>query len=118
MDYAATQNNLGNAYRTLGEVDDKAGNCKQAIRSYQEALKIRTLERFPMDYAATHNNLGLAYWMFAEAADKASNCQNAKDCLEESLLVYQKLNMQYDIDIGIKALQELQKFCEGEEEEG
>ena len=49
MDYAMTQNNIGNAYRTLAEVEDKAKNCKKAIEAFQNALKIRTVEQFPMD---------------------------------------------------------------------
>ena len=53
-----TQNNLGNAYRTLAEVEDKTENCKKAIQAYMQALEIRTLEQFPMDYAMTQNNLG------------------------------------------------------------
>ncbi|MGC1120269.1 MAG: tetratricopeptide repeat protein [Candidatus Methanofastidiosia archaeon] len=42
MDYATTQNNLGNAYETLGEVEDKSQNCKKAIAAYKEALRIFT----------------------------------------------------------------------------
>ncbi len=47
MAYAMTQNNLGNAFSTLAEVEDKAANCKLAIAAYAEALKIFTPEKFP-----------------------------------------------------------------------
>ena len=47
MDYAMTQSNLGNAYRTLAEVEDKAENCQKAIKACEEALKVSTLDSSP-----------------------------------------------------------------------
>ncbi|TAK60152.1 MAG: hypothetical protein EPO24_06985, partial [Bacteroidetes bacterium] len=44
MQYGTTQNNLGTAYRTLAEVEEKSANCKHAIRAYESALKVSTLE--------------------------------------------------------------------------
>ncbi|MEM2930854.1 MAG: tetratricopeptide repeat protein, partial [Thermoproteota archaeon] len=57
MDYAMTQNNLGNAYRTLAEVEDKAENCKKAIKAYEEALKIFTEKEFPETHHLVKLNL-------------------------------------------------------------
>ena len=42
---AMTQNNLGNAYGTLAEVEEKGENCRRAIGAYEEALRVRTLLR-------------------------------------------------------------------------
>jgi tetratricopeptide (TPR) repeat protein len=97
MDYAKTKNNLGNDYRTLAEVEDKASNCKNAINAYKQALLIRTLEKFPMDYARTQNNIGAAYQMLAEVEDKASNCKNAINACKQALLIrtLEKFPMQY-----------------------
>ena len=61
-----TQNNFGNAYSTLGEVEAKAENCRLAIVAFQEALKVCTLDRWPMQYGMTQNNLGAAYQTLAE----------------------------------------------------
>jgi len=47
-------------------VENKAENCKKAIKAFEEALKVYTPERFPMDYAMTQNNLGNAYRTLAE----------------------------------------------------
>lgn len=69
MDYATTQSNLGVAYGTLAQVQDKAENCNLAIKAYQEALKVYTLDRFPMDYTETQNNLGVAYGNLAEVQE-------------------------------------------------
>jgi len=97
MDYAITQNNLGNAYGTLAEVENKAENCKKAIRAFEEALKVYTPDRFPMDYAMTQNNLGNAYIMLAEVENKAENCKKAIRAFEEALKVFtpDRLPIQY-----------------------
>ncbi len=91
--HAMTQNNLGNAYQTVGTVEDKAANCKKAIAAYEEALKVYTLERFPIQYAASQNNLGAAYQTLGTVEDKAANCQQAREAFEAALQVYDKQNM-------------------------
>ena len=87
-DYTMTKNNLGNAYSTLAEVEDKSSNCKNAIHVYEEALEVRTLAEFPMQYATTKNNLGTAYRTLAEVEDKSYNCKKAIHAYEEALKVY------------------------------
>ena len=87
MQFAMTQNNLGNAYRTLAEVEDKAKNCKLAIQAFQAALEIYTQERFPMQLATTQNNLGNAYNTLAEVEDKAKNCKLAIQAFQAALEV-------------------------------
>ncbi|WP_287267312.1 tetratricopeptide repeat protein [Moorena sp. SIO3A2] len=60
IDWAMTQNNLGNAY--LERItDQKAQNLEDAIACYQLALSVFTREAFPIDWAMTQNNLGNAY---------------------------------------------------------
>jgi tetratricopeptide (TPR) repeat protein len=61
MDYATTQNNLGNAYQTLAEVEDKAGNCKKAIQAFKEALSVYTKEEFPEVYRIIEKNIKNVY---------------------------------------------------------
>ena len=78
------QNNLGNAYQTLAEVENTADNCHKAIAAYDEALRVYTLDRFPMDYAVTQNNLGGVYPTLAEVGDKATNGRKAIDDLRRS----------------------------------
>ena len=88
MQYAMTQNNLGNAYGTLAEVEAKAKNCKKAIKAYEEALRVYTPERSPMDYAMAQNNLGNVYRTLAEVEAKAENSKKAIKAYEEALRVY------------------------------
>ena len=60
VDWARTQNNLGNAYsdRIRG---DKAENLENAIAAFNAALEVYNRTDFPVDWAMTQNNLGNAY---------------------------------------------------------
>jgi tetratricopeptide (TPR) repeat protein len=60
LQWAGTQNNLGNALKTLGERESGTGKLEEAVAAYREALKERTRERVPLDWATTQNNLGIA----------------------------------------------------------
>ncbi len=58
LQYAMTQNNLGAAYQTLAEIEDKDKNCKKAIDAYQEALEI--VKDIPNLYQQIKSNLEIA----------------------------------------------------------
>jgi len=49
VEYATTQNDLGNPYVDLAGVRDKESNLEKAINAYQEALKIYTVKRYPIE---------------------------------------------------------------------
>ena len=53
LDWAMTQNNLGNALCTLGERESRTAKLEEAVAAYREALKEQTRERVPLDWAAT-----------------------------------------------------------------
>ena len=78
----------GNIYQELSNYKDRAENCKKAIKAYDEALKVRTLDRFPMQYASTQNNLGNAYRTLAEVENKGENCKRAIKAYDEALKVF------------------------------
>ncbi len=59
-DWAATQNNLGIAYQTLGERESGTARLEQAVAVYRAALEEWTRDRVPLNWAATQNNLGNA----------------------------------------------------------
>ena len=52
LQWAATQNNLGNALRTLGERESDTARLEEAVVAYRAALKERTRDRAPLDWAA------------------------------------------------------------------
>ena len=60
LDWATTQNNLGNALKTLGERESGTARLEEAVAAYREALEEWTRERVPLDWAMTQNNLGNA----------------------------------------------------------
>jgi tetratricopeptide (TPR) repeat protein len=59
--YGHIKNNEGICYTRLSAVSDKEDNLTKAIRACEEALKVYTIERYPVNYATTQNNLGNAY---------------------------------------------------------
>ena len=56
LDWAGTQNNLGNALASLGERESGTARLEEAVAAYRAALKERTRERVPLDWAGTQNN--------------------------------------------------------------
>src|SRR5262249_56449351 len=56
LDWAMTQNNLGNALSILGERDSGTARLEEAVAVYRDALKEYTRERVPLDWAGTHHN--------------------------------------------------------------
>jgi tetratricopeptide (TPR) repeat protein len=60
LDWAATQNNLGNALKRLGNWESGTTNLNAAVAAFRAALEERTRDRVPLDWAMTQNNLGNA----------------------------------------------------------
>jgi tetratricopeptide (TPR) repeat protein len=66
LDWATTQNNLGNALSTLGEQESDKKLLNEAVAAYRAALEEFTHERVPLDWAMTQNNLGNALRVLGE----------------------------------------------------
>ena len=66
LDWAATQNNLGNALATLGKRESGTERLEQAVAAFTEALKECTRERMPLAWAATQNSLDRAIQLLRE----------------------------------------------------
>jgi tetratricopeptide (TPR) repeat protein len=77
----------GFCYYRLAFVRNKEMNLTRAIHAFEEALKIRTLEKYPIDYAKTKNNLGIAYCEFSDVRDKETNLIRAIHAFEETLKI-------------------------------
>jgi tetratricopeptide (TPR) repeat protein len=60
LDWAMTQNNLGNALQTLGKRESGTARLEEAVAAYRAALEEYTRERVPLRWAMTQNNLGNA----------------------------------------------------------
>ncbi|MEG4115622.1 MULTISPECIES: tetratricopeptide repeat-containing protein [unclassified Microcoleus] len=83
--FAQTQNNLALAYsdRINGS---RAENLEWAIKLYQAALTVRTLEDFREDWAMTQNNLATAYSDRINGS-RAENLERAIEFYEAALTV-------------------------------
>ncbi|MEC4883929.1 MAG: CHAT domain-containing protein, partial [Scytonema sp. PMC 1070.18] len=81
VDWAATQNNLGNTYRNriLG---DKAENIKLAIAAFINALEVRTRTAFPQNHVETLFNLGLVYQEAQRFLDAYNTYRDAIETME------------------------------------
>lgn len=86
--FGTTQTNLGNAYTTLAEFEDKKVNAIKAITAFNEALTVRTPDKSPIGYAANQNNLGNAYCTLAEVDYEAAIAHKAIEAYNEALRVY------------------------------
>jgi tetratricopeptide (TPR) repeat protein len=86
QNWAATQNNLGEAYRQRIR-GERADNLERAIAAYEQALEVYTREAFPEDWAMTQNNLGIAYSNRIRG-ERADNLERAIAAYEQALEVY------------------------------
>jgi tetratricopeptide (TPR) repeat protein len=69
LDWAMTQNNLGNALERLGEREAGTARLEEAVAAFRLALEERTRERVPLDWATMQVNLGNALRMLGGRAD-------------------------------------------------
>jgi tetratricopeptide (TPR) repeat protein len=89
--YAATFNNMGNAYmeyaaRTSNKT--KYDYYQRSISCYQEALKVRNITNYPLDYAQTMGNMGKVYYQTAQLFKKKENILKAIGCYEKELEIH------------------------------
>jgi tetratricopeptide (TPR) repeat protein len=72
-----TQNNLGNAYKERGQIEE-------AIQCYQSALEIRTPATFPLECLQTGRNLGNMAFTAGRWREAMQGYAPAIDAVEES----------------------------------
>lgn len=103
---------IGNRTYEIGSIKlQKAKYMKIAIKAYQNALKIRTVEQFPIQYAMTQNNIGTAYSTLAEVEEKAQNCKKAIEAYQNALkILTEELYPAYN-EIIVDNIENLIKFC-------
>jgi len=99
QEWAAINNNLGNAYSALAHFSAKPKEqITIAIAAYENALKVYTDKELPQAWATTNNNLGLAYRNIAPFSSKPSEqineqINNAIAAHENALRVYAELKL-------------------------
>ncbi len=97
LDWAMTQNNLGNALETLGERESGTARLEEAVAAYRAALEERTRERVPLEWAMTQMNLGNALEMLGERESGTAR-------LEEAVAAYRAALEEMDARAGAARL--------------
>jgi tetratricopeptide (TPR) repeat protein len=87
LEWATTQNSLGNALLWLGQQEDGRARLEEAVAAYRAALEERTRERVPLDWAAIQNNLGLALQKLGERESATPRLEEAVAAWESCLTV-------------------------------
>ena len=77
LQWATTQNSLGNAFATLGERESGTARLDEAVAAYRAALKEYTRDRVPLDWAMTQNNLAAALRTLGEREDGTARLEHA-----------------------------------------
>ena len=97
LQWAATQNNLGNALQTLDEWESGTARLEAAVAAYRAALQERTRDRVPLQWAMTQNNLGSALAILGERESGTARLEAARRHIEDAWQIYQDAGMeQYD----------------------
>jgi len=86
LDWAATQNNLGNALRTLGQRETGPDRLAGAVAAYRDALLEYTRDRVPLDWAMTQNNLGTALQTLGQRETGTTRLEEAVAAYRDALL--------------------------------
>ena len=88
LDWATTQNNLGNALSTLGERESGTARLEEAVAAYRDALTEYTRERKPRDWATTQNNLGNALSTLGARESGTARLEEAVAAYRDALTEY------------------------------
>jgi len=85
--WATAQNDLGRAYRLLGERDAGSQFLQKAIEAFDAALTVSTRDHAPTDWAMIQNNLGNVLWTLGEREEGSEKLLQAISAYEASLTV-------------------------------
>ena len=84
LDWAATQNDLGNALWTLGGREGDTAHLEEAVAAYQLALEEQTRDRVPLDWARSSLNLSDVLLLLAVAVGEADQLDTASMLAQEA----------------------------------
>jgi hypothetical protein len=89
LQWALTQNNLGNALLRLGEREGGPARLEEAVTAYHAALQERTRERSPLDWAASQRDLASTLELLADRRKDPVQMAEALACMQGAIEVYQ-----------------------------
>ncbi len=85
--WAATQANLGNTLRRLGEREKGTAWLEQAVKAYEAALKVLTREQMPRSWAMNVGNQGVAVMLLADRLRDGIKAKVAVQQIEDALRI-------------------------------
>jgi tetratricopeptide (TPR) repeat protein len=85
LDWAITQNNLGNALAARGERESGTARLDDAVAAYRAALEEWTRNRVQLQWAMTQNNLGNALLALGEREGGTARLKEAIEAYREAL---------------------------------
>src|SRR5262249_18294235 len=92
LDWAMTQNNLGNALSMLGERESRTMHLEEGVGAYRAALEERTRERVPLQWAMTQHNLGIVLIRLGTRTGNSIHFEEARTVLEAADTVYKEVH--------------------------
>jgi tetratricopeptide (TPR) repeat protein len=87
LDWAQTQNNLGNTFAMLGQREGGTARLEEAVAAYQVALEELMRERVPLDWAVTTGSQGRSLMLLAERGGDLSTAEQALSQITAALEV-------------------------------
>jgi tetratricopeptide (TPR) repeat protein len=97
LDYYRNTNNYfegliylhcSSTYSLLSEISNTRENAEKAIQSIQNALRVFTIEDYPLLYAQCISNLGLVHMTMAQYDNTVENCNIAINHINQALRIF------------------------------
>ena len=96
LDWAGTQNNLGNALRVLGEREGGTARLEEAVAAFHAALLEWTRERVPFDWAMAQYNLGTTLRLLGGREASPARLEEAVAAFHAALLEWTRERLPFD----------------------
>jgi len=91
--WAITQDRLGNALFSLGELSGDSQRVEKAVAAYRNALEVCTREALPAEWARTQNDLGDALRYLGDHFGDGPRLEEAAEAYRNALEVRTRENM-------------------------
>ena len=112
LDWAMTQNNLGNALQTLGEREPGTKRLQEAVNAYRAALEEHTRERVPLHWAMTQYNLAGVYLQLAATGNQLYNLEEAHNCCSNAVAGFSQCGAKRKLEMAGIRLKKVQARLE------
>jgi tetratricopeptide (TPR) repeat protein len=108
LDWAMTQNNLGNALQALGWRESGTARLEEAVVALRAALEEQLRDSVPLDWAYSQHNLANALSLVAERRWSAAFMEEALACMRGAAHAYQQAGEGYWLPIAQRRAAEME----------